>query len=131
MQLGHTFPDELTTAGIIGVVFADLTTGDIRIDGDATPAQITTLAQVCAAHNPASVHYASVTKFQLQAALLNLGYLVDFNTAVAGLSQALQLRWNMLNTFQINDPVIVAVKAATGTTDAVVQDVFVTAAGIS
>jgi hypothetical protein len=130
MQIGPTFADEIATAGITGIASWD-SSGKITIQASATPAEITTLAQVCAAHNPAAVHYAAVNKFQLQTALLNLGYLAAFNTAVTGLSQTLQLRWNMLNTFQINDPVIVAVKAATGTTDAVVQNVFVTAAGVS
>ena len=71
---------------------------------------------------------ASVTMRQARLALLAVDLLDDVEAAVAAAGRAAQIEWEYATDVQRNHPLIAAVQAAKGLTDADVDQLFISAA---
>jgi hypothetical protein len=72
----------------------------------------------------------SISPAQARLALLGAGLLDQVEAAVAAGSRATQIAWEMATVIERSSPTVVALSAALGLTDAQLDDLFTTAAGI-
>jgi hypothetical protein len=79
---------------------------------------------------PVSAIPTSISPAQARLALLGAGLLDQVEAAVAAGSRATQIAWEMATVIERSSPTVVALSAALGLTDAQLDDLFTTAAGI-
>lgn len=72
----------------------------------------------------------SVSPAQARLALLAAGKLAQVEAIVASADQATQIAWNNASVIERNSPTVAALAGALGLTDAQLDDLFTTAAGI-
>ncbi len=66
-SIGPTFSAELATAGLMGLPFSWTAAGDITFGANMTPAQITAVETVYAAHDPTKVDLKVAAQAKLDA----------------------------------------------------------------
>ena len=79
---------------------------------------------------PPSAVPTSISPAQARLALLHAGLLDQVEAAVAAGDRATQIAWEMATVIERSSPTVVALSAALGLTDAQLDALFTTAAGI-
>ena len=79
---------------------------------------------------PVIIIPTSISPAQARLALLGAGLLDQVEAAVAAGSRATQIAWEMATIIERSSPTVVALSAALGLTDAQLDALFTTAAGI-
>lgn len=128
----YTPPDVVTDVQIKCHSYADVQMQMLRDDAAAFATPLTEYEVLIAEVEAAIVPYVapppvipqSITMRQARLALLGAGLLDTVNAGMAGMSQAAQIEWEFASEVQRSNPLIGAMAAALGMTDAQLDDLF-------